>query len=185
MYTRYENDRVLLRPYASAQEWERLNTAHMRMFNEHWGLLHSPLAPRRSGFWEHGAMGGEVSTFVVVDKASGDIVGTEVYSFDYGGRMAYLGTWILEEHRNRGFGSEAKRLASCHLFDNLGVELVMGVTLGQHELAIGGLRSTGLRHMGIRPCMQFSLGEYRSMTYFGFSREDWLATDWRLSIRCS
>ncbi|MCB1186565.1 GNAT family N-acetyltransferase [bacterium] len=183
MYRRYETDRTLLRPYQSEDEWHQLNDRHMRMFNEHWGPLHSAMQPRLDGFRNTGGMGGEVSTFVVVDKSTGTVVGTEVYSFDYAGRAAYLGSWILEEHRGKGFGIEAKLLATCHLFDNQQLEWVLGITIGDHSRAIRGMQLSGMRHLGIRPCIQYSRGSYQSTTFFGFSRRQWQEMDWQEKVR--
>ena len=171
----YTGELVRLRPFASMDEGLALaREMHLGLipgWGEQWTPLHEI-----SRMWQpDGWMGDEV-TFAVERLDSGELVGYENAQPPEPPRLrGMVSTYIRAEHRGRGFGVEAKRLAMRFLFEHYPLNCVEAITLSVHEKALRGLQLCGMREEGRLVGCTVSEGQWVDKVFFTLTREEWEA----------
>ena len=184
MYTTYTGPQVRIRPFRDLAEWDSLACIGIDEPGEHWGPWFESVQQNRPLFNDYSGMNEQKEYCMAIEEIStGRLVGEEnIHPHRLG---AWLGTHVLEGHRRRGYGVEAKLLAACLLFDNFPLENIFAVTLAGHSRAIRGLQLCGMQPLGCEATSYFSAGRYANRVYFNMSRTAWLAMDYRHRVHRS
>ncbi|MEZ5337007.1 MAG: GNAT family protein [bacterium] len=166
--------RIRLRPYRDYAEYEAWELLTAREGDPYWGPYPEPGIRDRREFAGSGLLSDEYGCFAVEQLATGRHIGNEYYS-SHDGFMwsAVIGTRIHPELRGQGYGVEAKRLVIGWLFGNYPIRHVCAETMDDHHVARRGLELCGMQLYGIKPCEEFSRGEWHGAVYYGISREQW------------
>lgn len=184
MYTTYTGQLVRIRPFRDLTEWDSLACVGIEDPGEHWGPWFETLQENHPLFRDFGGMNEQEEYCMAIEEiASGRLVGEEnIHPHRLG---CWLGTHVLEGHRGKGYGVEAKLLAACMMFENFPLENVFAVTLARHSRAIRGLQLCGMQPIGGEAVSYFSAGTYANRVYYNLTRERWLEMDYRHSVRRS
>ena len=178
MYTTYTGEQVRIRPVASEAEWARITSSSLEDPPGLWGPWHGASAMQVQRFAANGGLDLEQGlTWAIEELAGNSMAG---YLNLHSDLLSYwTGTHLFGAWRRRGFGSEAKRLAACFLFENLPLDTLYAVTLEGHTAAIRGLERCGMRYIGLKPAAHFSCGRHVAKLFYAISRRDWLSMDYR------
>jgi len=171
----YTGQLVRLRPFASVDEGlELVRALHLGLIPG-WGEQWTPFGEIRGEWDENGWMGDEV-TFAVERLDTGELVGYEGATPPRQPMLTgWVSTYILEPHRGRGFGVEAKRLAMRFLFGHYPLNNVAAITLATHTRALRGLQLCGMREEGRILGCTVSEGRWDDKVFFTITRGEWEA----------
>jgi RimJ/RimL family protein N-acetyltransferase len=99
----------------------------------------------------------------------------DLEDIDYVNRTAETGSWIAPpEHRNQGYGTEAKHLLLEYCFDVLHLHVLLSTVWEPNARSAAALRKQGYRPAGRIRWHDVKDGVYRDMLYFDVTRADWL-----------
>lgn len=167
-------ERIRLRPYRNYQEYHEWRMLESREGSPYWGPMHEPGLRDRQAFMGSGLFMDEYGCFAVEELATGEHIGNEYFSsHDAFCWSAVVGTRIRPDRRGQGFGVEAKKLAISWLFGNYPIGHVCAETMDDHGPARRSLELSGMQLYGIKPCEEYSRGQWHGVAYYGISRADW------------
>ncbi|MBN2080973.1 GNAT family N-acetyltransferase [bacterium] len=175
MHVIYTGERVRLRPFASAEEFIKLDDNFMAVPNPFWGPDWRSHAKRTAEFTGNGLIDPlAYSAFAVERLDTGELIGIEECGDVHATKLyTWIGTFILADHRRQGFGIEAKQLMMCHLFENLPLSSILAVTMSNHARALAGLQVCGMRHIGYKRRVRQCDGKVLDEVMFQILREEW------------
>ena len=175
MHTIYTGERVRLRPFSNAEEYTGIDNKLMELPSEYWGPHWRPLGERMKEYESSGVMDpGSYSAYAIERLDTGQLIGIEEHgSIKPGVLWTWLGTHLLEPHRRHGFGTEAKQLMLCGLFESFPLETVYAITVANHLPALRGLERSGFRHVGEKRGMFIARGQPVDEVYYAIAREEW------------
>lgn len=184
MYTVYEGQRALIRPFRDVDEYLTLVHEELECGNDQWGPHHWPIAGQRREFEPAGYISESgMNIFAVACRESGSLIGYEESSTGVlPGISAYLGTFIRPAWQGRGYGVEAKQLMACYLFENYPLESLFAITVATHAAAIRGMELCGMRQAGLKPCVHWRHGQREGTLSFQLLRSEWAAMDYRHAV---
>jgi RimJ/RimL family protein N-acetyltransferase len=176
MHSHYTGRLVGLRPLKDKDELTQLQALTRTQANAHWGPSWSPCAGGLKKFeadgWMSGASG--ENCFAVERLDSGEAVGFEDCGlWGPGSISGWFGTQIAPQHRNLGFGKEAKLLMLCFLFENFPVQRVGSDTVVNHSAARRGMESCGMQLEGYRRAAHIQNGKFYDVPWYVIYREQW------------
>lgn len=114
--------------------------------------------------------------FVVIDRASGQVIGTTRYgNIDKVHRRVEIGwTWIAPEFRRTSVNTEAKFLLLSHAFETLGCNRVEFKTDALNERSRQAILRLGAKQEGIfRSHIITWTGRIRDTVYFSIIAAEW------------
>lgn len=175
MHVIYTGKLVRLRPFRDADEVASLICNQEIWFNEHWGQWYEPEATVRKDFEETGFLSADkYSMFAIERLDTGELVGCEEYGGMSPARFnTWIGTMILEQHRSKGFGREAKQLAMCYLFENYPLQMIWSDTTSEHTRAQAGLEAVGFQPIGTARRFKKRNDRFFDNPFYQLFREDW------------
>ena len=127
---------------------------------------------------------GTALPFVIIDNASGKIVGSTRYAnVDHDNRRLEIGwTWIASPWQRTAINTEAKFLLLLHAFEVLGCNRVEFKTDSINQQSRSALLRIGAKEEGIlRNHMITPLGQIRHSVYFSVILEEWPGVKQKLS----
>lgn len=138
-------------------------------------------SPKRLEQWSESALGGETGTtlYFAIRTLEGDrLIGSlELSNIESMHREVWLGIGIGErEYWNRGYGTDAMRLALRFAFEELAVRRV---TLSTHAYNYRGIRCYEKVGFRIEGCTRDHIHRENrrwDMIYMGILRDEWQAT---------
>lgn len=174
----YTGKLVRLRPFTSVDEGLALiHEIHLGLIPG-WGEQWTPLAEIREGWERDGWMGDEDCVFAVERLDTGELAGYEIATPPQVPALTgWIATYIREDHRGRGFGVEAKRLAMRFLFENYPAGNLAAITLSVHKQALRGLQLSGMREEGRLTGCTVSQGRWVDKVFFTITRAEWIAQE--------
>ena len=115
--------------------------------------------------------------FDIVLRDSDDLIGhISLHDIDHLHRHAFMGIVIGEdEHRGRGYGTEAARLILDYGFNTLNLHNIMLSVHADNHAGISSFKKAGFKDAGRRRDWIFKNGEYHDVLYM-----DILATEFNL-----
>lgn len=124
-------------------------------------------------FHEETVSGGDGYWFVaaVDGETVGAVMFPELYESDGVADLAY---WVLPEHQNEGYGSEAVSLLLDYGFDDLRLHRVRADCLASNDASRGLLESLGFTQEG-----RFREASFQDGTHVDVLRYGLLASEWR------
>ena len=124
------------------------------------------------------------SALAIECRETGEVVGLEEHGGIHTGRTStWLGTFIVKEHRRRGFGVEAKQLMLCYLFENYPLATVFADTTATHQDARRSLELCGMHFVGARRKAHCFKGRYVDVVLYQILRREWEAAEYRTRVR--
>ena len=121
MYTTYTGQLVRIRPFRDETELREFCTVQFSMLNAQFGDCRWRIDDAVERYRLNLASGLE-TCFAVEQVGKGKHVGWVNARPQRDQLAGSIGTEIPSEQRSRGYGREAKLLASCHLFENFPIE---------------------------------------------------------------
>ncbi len=121
---------------------------------------------------------GTALPFVIVDKATAEVVGSTRYgNIDKTHRRVEIGwTWVAAAFRRSHVNTEAKFLLLCHAFDTLGCNRVELKTDALNDRSRQAIQRIGAKQEGIlRSHIITWSGRVRDTVYFSIIRDEWPA----------
>lgn len=111
-------------------------------------------------------------------RETGELIGENgLYEIDWIHRTAETGSYIYRpEHRNGGFGTEAKHLLLAYAFDRLGLHMVRSFVWEPNTRSAAALRKQGYRDAGRHRWAGPQNGQYADMLVFDLLAEEWRAS---------
>jgi RimJ/RimL family protein N-acetyltransferase len=182
MYTTYTGERVRLRPWHDREESSRAMVATTLEANPWWGPQWYPGSAEY--FDGAGLLHPSGHSSFAVDTVDGSAwLGFE----DCGGLAqtgldAWVGTYILPEHQGQGYGTEAKQLMLCYLFENYPLHVVWADTVASHRPARTSLERCGMRYTGCLSGVLFSQGARQDKVFYQITREQWEQMEYRRNV---
>lgn len=176
MHSRYTGQQVRLRPIETKDEALAVHAGTRTQYNQHWGPNWWPQARLVKAFEDYGLLEGTSgeNTFVIERLDTGVAVGFEDCGlFGTGGLCGWFGTNIFPEHRGLGFGTEAKLLMLCFLFENFPVQRVGSDTVANHWAARRGMEKCGMQLEGYRRAAHMQNGQWYDIPWYVIFREQW------------
>jgi diamine N-acetyltransferase len=171
--TIWTGERVRLRPFKSKEEFVSLKHELHVAPNAFWGAWWSTTRELEDDYDKTGMLSTEkYNTFAIDRLDTGQLIGYEEYVF-FSNICAWVGTFIRPQHWHRGFGSEAKQLCYCFLFENFPLERVDAGTLEHHSRAINGLLKSGMKFDGRVHKISNTHGQYFDEVIYSIFREEW------------
>jgi RimJ/RimL family protein N-acetyltransferase len=171
----YMGERIYFRPFELSDE-----PTIRRWINDPriWPtLLHrGPLNACRETEWiESQGKSKTDYVFAIVTKDGDRLIGsTGLHQIDARTRSATFGLLIGEvAYQNRGFGSEATRLAIKYGFRELNLNRIQLGVLASNWRAIRAYQKAGFVHEGCLRQAQYGQGEYVDEYRFAILREEW------------
>lgn len=182
MHTIYTGEQVKLRPWRDREEYARAVIETTLEPNPWWGPEWYP------GSKEYFDGAGMLHTNGHSSFALELADGTEWVGFEdcgglsVAGLAAWVGTYILPKHQGRGYGTEAKQLMLCYLFENYAIQVVWADTTETHGPARTSLDRCGMHYFGCRRGAIVSNGKYANQVYYRIFREEWEAMSYRHKV---
>jgi len=90
-------------------------------------------------------------------------------------RAAELGYWVVPEHRDEGYGSDAVARLAQYAFDDRNLRRLEARVGAFNEASIGLLESLGFEHEGTLREAAWFRGGYQDMRWYGLLRDNWSA----------
>jgi len=168
-----------MRPWRNREEFAKANISTMIEPNPWWGPTW--YGSRAGQFDATGMLNTKGHSSFALELANcGQWIGIE----DCGGLSAtgldgWVGTYILPEYQGKGYGTEAKQLMQCHLFENYHLEVVWADTASNHRNAIVSLERSGMKPAGRHYGISVSNGCYIDRLFFSVFRSDWETSKFR------
>ncbi len=184
MITVYTGEKSKIRPFKSADEANGLRLAVYADPNLHWGPGWRPLGKASKDFEEHGLMDTSWHQFAIEDLATGELVGVEQCGI--GGKNsieAWFGTFIHPDHRNKGYGIEAKKLMMCFMFENYPVNGLMSDTVVTHVAARRGMERCGMKLEGYLRAAHVIDGKWYDTPWYRILRTEWEEMPYRKAVK--
>ncbi len=125
------------------------------------------------------SLNGTRAVFVIIDKATGELVGSTAYgNISKNEAKLEIGwSWLCEEARGTGVNKAAKALLINHAFEALGCERVEFKTDILNTVAKAGLASIGAMEEGVLRSFNYMPGgRRRDVVYYSILRPEWLNT---------
>jgi RimJ/RimL family protein N-acetyltransferase len=175
----------MIRPFRTAEEAIQLRQVLHLETNTHWGPGWSPLAKCSQDFAEHGLMDGEnLHQFAIVSLAGDELVGVEQCGLcGKNGIEAWFGTFIHFAHRGQGYGTEAKQLMMCFIFENFPVNRLISDTVVHHVAARRGMERCGMKLEGYLRASHVIDGQWYDLPWYRILRSEWETLPIRHSIK--
>jgi len=185
MITVYTGEKAKIRPFKSAAEANGLRVAIYAEPNLHWGPGWYPLGTASKNYDEHGLMdGANWHQFAIEDLDSGELIGVEQCGLCGKNSIeAWFGTFIHPDHRNKGYGVEAKRLMMCFMFENFPINRVMSDTVVTHTAARRGMERCGMKLEGYLRAAHIIDGKWYDVPWYRLLRGEWEQMDYRHTVR--
>jgi N-acetyltransferase len=130
---------------------------------------------------------GAALPFVIVDQASGQVIGSTRYAnIDRANRRLEIGwTWLAPSHQRTRANTEAKLLLLTHAFENLGAMRVELKTDALNEKSRRAILRIGAVEEGIlRKHVITASGRIRDTVYFSIVDSEWPGVKARLVGMC-
>jgi RimJ/RimL family protein N-acetyltransferase len=130
---------------------------------------------------------GAALPFVIVDQASGQVIGSTRYAnIDAANRRLEIGwTWLAPSHQRTRANTEAKLLLLTHAFENLGAMRVELKTDALNEKSRRAILRIGAVEEGIlRKHVITASGRIRDTVYFSIVDSEWPGVKARLLDMC-
>lgn len=157
----------------------RLTTIEVRTAEEMRRYVEEALEARDSG---------SALPFVVVDRATGDIIGsTRFHSFDARHRRIEIGfSWLVRSRQRTGANTEAKYLLLSHAFESLGCIRVQFRADAENAPSRRALERIGASFEGVLRSFVISRTKgTRSLAMYSIVREEWPKVKSRLQAMMS
>lgn len=116
---------------------------------------------------------GEKEEWFVIEKKSGSKVGYILCS--PAGPHYQISIYLLPIERNKGFGTEAVKMALDYIFLSRDVVRVQAECDSQNVAYMKVLKKAGFKQEGVMRKYAFIRGEWKDSTIFGILREEWKA----------
>jgi len=173
MHAIYTGSRIKLRPWRDREEYGRAVTETTLEPNPWWG---PDWYPGSKEYFDGAGMlhAKGHSSFALDMVDGGDWIGFEdCGGLSVAGLAAWVGTYILRHHQGQGYGTEAKQLMMCYLFENYPIQVVWADTVKTHRPARTSLERCGMRYFGCRRGAIVSNGKYTDQVFYRIFREQW------------
>lgn len=174
-----ENSRVRLRPLETT-DFEALKPAAFDPAIWQFTLTRADDAVSLADYLAtavHDREAGWRYAFAIVDRATGQLVGsTSYYNFGPGDdqRLSIGYTWLGREHQGTGLNRAAKHLLLSYAFDHLGCERVELETDSRNQQSQQAMRRMGATEEGTLRRHRLTQGGYRRDTViFSIIRPEW------------
>jgi RimJ/RimL family protein N-acetyltransferase len=127
--------------------------------------------PLNEAIQESGLISGQGETLIVELLTNGNPIGTVSWrAVRYGPNLESvawnIGISLIPEERGHGFGSEAQRLLSDHLFATTPVNRIEAATDIDNVAERRALEKAGFRHEGALRGAQYRAGRWRDLSMF-------------------
>ncbi len=173
----FEGDKVKLRGF----EKEDVDVAHEAMNNPEmtqYLRMFRPFSKGEEEEWIEGTwermQDGEAYCFAVVEKSSGDLVGSaSLTDVDDVNRSAELGIWIKEEYWGKGYGTEAEKLLLKYGFEELNLHSIRGRAYESNKRSKRVMEKVGMKEVGKLRDGIYRHGEYHDIIYLDILKEEW------------
>lgn len=171
----YTGELVRIRPFKDFAEFDAVHAEDYAVADPFRGPRWWPTKARELEYEKHGMLDHESYSMSAIERLdTGELVGLEGNSAYIPGRMQMnIGTFILPDYRQRGFGLEAKLLMLCKLFENYPLEAVRASTMEHHSRARAGLESCGMRCCGRLRAIEWAAGTLYDEVQYVIFREHW------------
>lgn len=169
-----ENETVLLRPM-SRQDFPFLQklSAHADMWIY---FTHDLSLSEDFEHWAAGHFTGDRLQFTVIEKASGEIVGSTAFGnyFPRDQRIEIGWTWLGKDYQGKGINPAMKKVMLDYCFDVLNMKRVEIKTDVLNLPARKALQKIGATEEGIlRSHTLMTHGRRRDTIYYSFLEEEW------------
>ena len=181
MHTTYTGQLVRIRPFANEAEWSGFTREFAIGPNQFRGPQWY-FANSAAELWRQFPTEETVCRFAVDRLDTGELAGVITCGLRWQ-LSGFTGTGLMPQHWHRGFGREAKLLASCHLFENFAIESLWSDTVSTHKRAIAGVEAIGYRYAGMMRCGFPSQGEYQGQVWYQLMRSDWERMPYRHDVK--
>jgi RimJ/RimL family protein N-acetyltransferase len=112
--------------------------------------------------------------FAITDAVTGEWAGElAINDWDADNHSCNVRIAVDAEYRDRGFGTEAMRLAVDHVFEHLPIHRLGLQVFAFNERAIAVYRKLGFVHEGVERAALFWDGEYHDAVSMSILRPDW------------
>ena len=111
----------------------------------------------------------DMQRYAIVRLDNDTLIGSiSIHNIDHLNRNAFIGIFIgEEEHRNKGYGTDAIRTLLEYGFKTLNLHNIMLTVRANMEAAIACYKKTGFREVGRLPEWVFINGQYVDKLYMG------------------
>lgn len=165
--------------------------ARVGLHPELWRLQPAPITTETEmrGYVQsalHDQQSGSSLPFVIIDKDTGQIVGSTRYMdiLLQHHRLEIGATWLTPTHQRSAANTEAKLLLLGHAFENLGIRRVVFKTEMLNEQSRKALARIGAVEEGrFRQHLYTTSGRARDMVYFSILGEEWPGVKAKLTAR--
>lgn len=114
-----------------------------------------------------------VTLLIVADSVPVGMI--SLHPDDSEAKTAEIGYWIVPEHHNQGYGTEATELLVEYGFDQLGLHRIAARVFEFNEPSKRLLKRVGFTREGIHRETEFIDGEYQNTFWYGLLDHEWRA----------
>lgn len=176
MHVIYTGERVRLRPFRDFDEFMAVRAASYADLDPFRGPVWHAHQILEQRFAECGRLDHDSYSFMAIERVdTGEVAGFESNEAYRSGRLSIgIGTYILPDHRHRGYGIEAKQLMMCRLFECYPITSVQAATLVHHCRARAGMEAAGMHYFGRVRASQCTDGRFYDQVHYQIFREEWM-----------
>jgi RimJ/RimL family protein N-acetyltransferase len=116
---------------------------------------------------------GETANFAIIERESGELVGSIGLTFDRAHQMAEMGYWIGKPFWGRGYGTEAARVVIAYGFESCGLNRIWAGRFGRNPASGRVLEKAGLKLEGVLRQHFVKWGEAQDVYRYGILRSEW------------
>jgi ribosomal-protein-alanine N-acetyltransferase len=132
-----------------------------------------PMAEEWIGSHQRTFNNGEVVTFAVTEKGTGELLGAIAININKDNRLAEIGYWIGKQYWNHGYATEAARAVISYGFGELELNRIQARHMTKNPASGRVMEKAGMESEGILRQSIFRWGKFEDAAIYSILREDY------------